>query len=40
MVKRDYLQYSRSPVEIQYMKAMKAVFDPNGVMNPGKIFSI
>ncbi|MBD8624620.1 MULTISPECIES: FAD-binding oxidoreductase [unclassified Pseudomonas] len=40
MVKRDYLQYSRSPVEIQYMKAMKAVFDPNGIMNPGKIFSI
>ena len=40
MVKRDYLQYSRSPVEIEYMKAMKAVFDPNGVMNPGKIFSV
>lgn len=40
MVKRDYLEYSRSPVEIEYMKAMKAVFDPNGVMNPGKIFSV
>ena len=40
MTKRDYLTYSRSPVEIEYMKAMKAVFDPNGVMNPGKIFAV
>ncbi len=40
MTKRDYLTYSRSPVEIEYMKAMKAVFDPNGIMNPGKIFAV
>lgn len=39
LVKRDYLQYSRSPAEIAYMKAIKAVFDPNGIMNPGKIFA-
>lgn len=39
MTKRDYLQYSRSAAEIAYMKAIKAVFDPNGVMNPGKIFA-
>nr|WP_313403242.1 FAD-binding oxidoreductase [Pseudomonas sp.] len=39
MTKRDYLQYSRSPAEIAYMKAIKAVFDPNGIMNPGKIFA-
>ncbi|MBV6289929.1 FAD-binding oxidoreductase [Pseudomonas aegrilactucae] len=39
MTKRDYLTYSRSPVEIEYMKAVKAVFDPNGIMNPGKIFA-
>ncbi|MDB6142929.1 MAG: linked oxidase protein [Pseudomonas sp.] len=40
MTKRDYLTYSRSPVEIEYMKAVKAVFDPNGIMNPGKIFAV
>ena len=39
MTKRDYLGYSRSPEEIAIMKAIKAVFDPNGIMNPGKIFA-
>ena len=39
MTKRDYLQYSRSAAEIAYMKAIKAVFDPSGIMNPGKIFN-
>lgn len=39
MTKRDYLTYSRSEAEIAYMKAIKAVFDPNGIMNPGKIFA-
>ncbi|MBB2496937.1 FAD-binding oxidoreductase [Aquipseudomonas ullengensis] len=40
MTKRDYLSYSRSEAEIAYMKAIKAVFDPNGIMNPGKIFPV
>ena len=40
MTKRDYLHYSRSPEEVAYMQAVKAVFDPNGIMNPGKIFPI
>ena len=40
MTKRDYLEYSRSPAEIAYMKAIKAAFDPNGIMNPGKIFAV
>ncbi|TBU99281.1 FAD-binding oxidoreductase [Stutzerimonas kirkiae] len=40
MTKRDYLGYSRSEAEIAYMKAIKATFDPNGIMNPGKIFAL
>ena len=40
MTKRDYLTYSRSEAEIAVMKSIKAVFDPNGIMNPGKIFAV
>ena len=39
-LKKKYLKYSRSPEEIDYMKSIKKVFDPNGIMNPGKIFDI
>lgn len=38
LLKKPYLQYSRSASEINYMRALKQVFDPNKVMNPGKIF--
>ena len=38
LVKKDYLHYTRSEADISIMKGIKAVFDPNGVMNPGKIF--
>lgn len=40
MTKKPYLDYTRSPAEIEYMKAVKAVFDPNGIMNRGKVFDI
>ena len=39
MTKRDYLHYSRSPEEIACMKAIKAVFDPDGIRTPGKSFA-
>lgn len=38
LVKKDYLGYTRSDSEIALMRGIKAVFDPNKVMNPGKIF--
>ncbi len=38
MLKKAYLPYSRSLPEIALMKQLKQVFDPRGVMNPGKIF--
>lgn len=38
MTKKAYLPYSRSEPEIALMKQLKQVFDPRGVMNPGKIF--
>ncbi|MCZ6889968.1 MAG: FAD-binding oxidoreductase [Gammaproteobacteria bacterium] len=37
ILKRDFLQYSRSADEIELMKSLKRVFDPSGVMNPGKL---
>jgi len=40
MTKKPYLTYTRSPIEIEYLKAVKRVFDPNNVMNPGKIFDL
>jgi glycolate oxidase subunit GlcD len=39
LLKRDFLNYTRSPEEIDIMRGIKAVFDPRGIMNPGKIFS-
>lgn len=37
LLKKDFLRYSRSPEEIDYMRQIKQVFDPQGIMNPGKL---
>lgn len=37
LLKKHALPYSRSEVEIAMMRQIKQVFDPNGVMNPGKL---
>ena len=38
LLKKDYLHYSRSPLEIKLMREIKKVFDPNLILNPGKLF--
>lgn len=37
LLKRDYLRYTRSAAEISALRGLKAVFDPDGIMNPGKL---
>lgn len=39
LTKRSFLTYTRSPVEIEIMKGIKKIFDPQGILNPGKLFS-
>lgn len=39
-LKAPYLGYTKSDSEIDAMRAIKAIFDPDGILNPGKIFSI
>lgn len=38
--KRPYLATSRTPAEIDVMRAIKAALDPLGLMNPGKVFTV
>ena len=38
-LKAEYLGFSRSPEQIAMMRGLKAVFDPAGIMNPGKLLN-
>ena len=40
LLKKPYLNYSRDPQEINYMRLIKKAFDPKGVLNPGKVFDL
>ena len=40
LLKKPWLEFSRSPSEIAVLKAMKRALDPNGILNPGKIFDL
>lgn len=37
--KKEYLKQCRSTMEIDLMKKMKSMLDPNSILNPGRIFS-
>ncbi len=38
-LKAPYLNYTKSDSEIDAMRAIKDIFDPDGILNPGKVFS-
>src|ERR1700722_958990 len=37
-LKREYFSRYKDPLEIRLMREIRKVFDPHGIMNPGKIF--
>jgi FAD/FMN-containing dehydrogenase len=37
LMKKGQLRFSRSDKEIESLKSIKAIFDPDGIMNPGKL---
>jgi len=37
LLKKHWLEYSRSPEELRLFRAIKQAFDPRGLLNPGKV---
>jgi FAD/FMN-containing dehydrogenase len=40
LLKKSWVELSRTPQEMALFKAIKTAFDPNHLLNPGKIFSL
>jgi glycolate oxidase subunit GlcD len=40
LTKKAFLHFTRSEAEIELMKGIKRVFDPDGIINPGKVIEI
>jgi FAD/FMN-containing dehydrogenase len=39
-LKRDDMLRIKSPVELEMMRGVKAMLDPKGIMNPGKVLPL
>ncbi|EJC81064.1 FAD/FMN-dependent dehydrogenase [Rhizobium leguminosarum bv. trifolii WSM2297] len=40
LLKKPYLNYTRTPEELALMRQIKAALDPQGILNPGKVFDL
>jgi FAD/FMN-containing dehydrogenase len=40
LLKKDYLSYTRTPEELELLKALKRALDPHTILNPGKILDV
>jgi glycolate oxidase len=38
LVQKEYMDIAFNPIQLGLMRSIKNIFDPNGIMNPGKIF--
>jgi glycolate oxidase len=38
LVQKEYMHIVMQPIQLELMRGIKKVFDPNGILNPGKIF--
>ncbi|MFC4727914.1 FAD-binding oxidoreductase [Coralloluteibacterium thermophilus] len=38
LLKKPYLGHTRSAAEVELMRGIRRVFDPHGILNPGKLF--
>lgn len=39
LVQQEYMDVVMQPIHFELMRGIKQVFDPKGILNPGKIFS-
>jgi len=40
LIQKSYIDIAFDPVQLRLMKEIKKIFDPNNILNPGKIFDL